>query len=88
MGEHEGELFFLIDVTFHLYYIPMRLGNTFFGGHEYTVIFGVIFREHVGVVDSEGNERIFFAQDILIQLASYLRNCKVDVDTSTWEFLK
>ena len=63
----------------------MRLGNTFFGGPEYGD-FGGIFREHVGVMDSKRYERILFAQDVLIQLASYLRNCKVDVDTSTWEF--
>ena len=48
-------------MTFHLYSIPVRCGNTRFRG-QIRSDFSAIFEGHAGMADSEGCERNSFAR--------------------------
>ena len=60
-------------MTFRLYSIPVRCGNTRFRGQIWGD-FLAILEGHAGVADSEGCERNPFARDVFRPKVAYLQN--------------
>ena len=60
-------------MTFRLYSIPVRCGNTRFRGQIW-VNFSAILQGHAGMADSEGCERNPFARDVFRPMVAYLQN--------------
>ena len=60
-------------MTFRLYFIPVRCGNTRSRGQIWGD-FSVILEGHAGMADSEGCERNPFARDVFRPMVTYLQN--------------
>ena len=60
-------------MTFPLYSIPVRCGNTHFRGQLWGD-FSAILEGLAGMADSEGCERNPFARDIFRPMVAYLQN--------------
>ena len=60
-------------MTFRLYSIPVRCGNTRSRGQIW-VDFSAILEGHAGMVDSEGCERNPFVRDVFRPKVAFLQN--------------
>ena len=60
-------------MTFRLYSIPVRCGNTRFRGQTWGD-FSAILEGHAGMADSEGCERNLFAREVFRPKVAYLQN--------------
>ena len=60
-------------MTFRLYSIPVRCGNTPSRGQIWDEILAILER-HAGMADSEGCERNPFARNVFRPMVAYLQN--------------